>query len=220
MTDALAALDRTDAPDISDDAARELAQTAPLARLIELAGELRDRGHGNLVSYSRKVFIPLTHLCRDSCHYCTFAQPPARGEQAYLSPEQVLDIARAGARAGCKEALFTLGDKPEQRYGAARSALRAAGPRDHDLLPARGRRPGAEADRPAAAHQRRRHGARRYHAACVRCRFRKASCWRLHRIGCPSAASRISDRPTRSRRAASKPSAPPARRRSRSPPAC
>src|SRR5205814_1903417 len=80
----------------------------------------RDRGHGNLVSYSKKVFIPLTQLCRDVCHYCTFAHPPRRGEAAYLDKEQVLAIARAGAKAGCKEALFTLGDKPELRYGAAR----------------------------------------------------------------------------------------------------
>ena len=84
---------------------------------------MRDQAHGGLVSYSRKVFIPLTQLCRDVCHYCTFAHPPRAGEPAYLSAEQVLEIARAGARAGCHEALFTLGDKPELRYGAAREAL-------------------------------------------------------------------------------------------------
>ena len=93
------------------------------ARLSRLAGRLRDAGHANRISYSRKVFIPLTRLCRDVCHYCTFAHPPRRGEAAFLTPDQVLDIARAGARAGCREALFTLGDKPELRYRAARAAL-------------------------------------------------------------------------------------------------
>ena len=94
---------------------------------MPIAAALRDRGHGNLVSYSKKVFIPLTQLCRDVCHYCTFAHPPRRGEAAYLDKEQVLAIARAGAKAGCKEALFTLGDKPELRYGAAREALARLG---------------------------------------------------------------------------------------------
>ena len=84
--------------------------------LMERAAELRDQGHGRVVSYSPKVFIPLTKLCRDVCHYCTFAQPPRAGQRAYLSAEEVLTIARAGADAGCHEALFTLGDKPELRY--------------------------------------------------------------------------------------------------------
>ena len=104
-----------------------LADASDLAPLMRAAAELRDAGHGDLVSYSRKVFIPLTHLCRDVCHYCTFAQPPRKGEAAYLDREQVLAIARAGAEAGCKEALFTLGDKPELRYGAAREALARLG---------------------------------------------------------------------------------------------
>ena len=91
--------------------------------LMRVAAALRDEAHGELVSYSRKVFIPLTQLCRDVCHYCTFAHPPRRGEPAYLDADQVLGIARAGARAGCHEALFTLGDKPELRYAAAREAL-------------------------------------------------------------------------------------------------
>jgi FO synthase len=76
-----------------------------------------------LVTYSPKVFIPLTKLCRDVCHYCTFAQPPRRGERAYMSGDEVLAVARAGAEAGCHEALFTLGDKPELRYRAARAEL-------------------------------------------------------------------------------------------------
>jgi len=98
-----------------------------LTQLMADASASRDRGHGRLISYSRKVFIPLTHLCRDVCHYCTFAETPEAGRAAYLSPEQVLAIARAGAAAGCTEALFTLGDKPELRYRAAREALEALG---------------------------------------------------------------------------------------------
>ena len=78
-------------------------------------------------TYSRKVFIPLTKLCADVCHYCTFAQTPARVAAAYLSPEEVLAIAEAGAAMGCKEALFTLGDAPERRYPAAQAALAALG---------------------------------------------------------------------------------------------
>jgi FO synthase len=104
-----------------------LADHSDLQSLMRVAAALRDKAHGGLVSYSRKVFIPLTQLCRDVCHYCTFAHPPRAGEPAYLSAEQVLEIARAGARAGCREALFTLGDKPELRYGAAREALARLG---------------------------------------------------------------------------------------------
>ncbi|MGH3023466.1 MAG: 7,8-didemethyl-8-hydroxy-5-deazariboflavin synthase CofG [Gaiellaceae bacterium] len=80
-----------------------------------------------LVTYSPKVFVPLTKLCRDVCHYCTFAQPPRRGERAYMTADEVLAVARAGAEAGCHEALFTLGDKPELRYRAARDELAALG---------------------------------------------------------------------------------------------
>lgn len=99
----------------------------PSAALVPVAAELRDQGHGDIVTYSRKVFIPLTHLCRDVCHYCTFATPPKKGEPAYLTPEQVLEIARAGQAAGCREALFTLGDKPELRYNVAADALAEMG---------------------------------------------------------------------------------------------
>ncbi|GJL89102.1 MAG: FO synthase [Minwuia thermotolerans] len=99
----------------------------PLADLMARAAARRDAYHGDTVTYSRKVFIPLTHLCRDVCHYCTFAEPPKKGEAAFLSPEQVLEIARKGAAAGCNEALFTLGDKPELRYRAAREALERLG---------------------------------------------------------------------------------------------
>src|SRR5215203_4114275 len=98
---------------------------APLDDLLAAARERR-RGDG-LVTYSPKVFIPLTTLCRDVCGYCTFARPPLRGERAYLTEDEVLAIARAGAAAGCSEALFTLGDKPELRYKVARDELAALG---------------------------------------------------------------------------------------------
>src|SRR5881397_4342390 len=100
---------------------------APLDELCAEARSLREKGHGPLVTYSPKVFIPLTKLCRDVCHYCTFARPPRRGERAYMSLDEVLDVARAGAAAGCTEALFTLGDKPERRYRVAREELAALG---------------------------------------------------------------------------------------------
>ena len=109
--------------DLTETELRDIAARLPLEILLEEAGHLRDLGHGRLISYSRKVFIPLTHLCRDVCRYCTYAHPPRKGEAAYLSTDQVLAIARAGATAGCKEALFTLGDKPELRYRVAREAL-------------------------------------------------------------------------------------------------
>ncbi|WRO67436.1 5-amino-6-(D-ribitylamino)uracil--L-tyrosine 4-hydroxyphenyl transferase CofH [Tsuneonella sp. CC-YZS046] len=95
--------------------------------MLDSAAALRDRGHGWVQSWSPKVFIPLTQLCRNLCHYCTFSQPPRKGEAAYLTREQVLDIARAGKAAGCTEALFTLGDKPELRFTAAREELARLG---------------------------------------------------------------------------------------------
>jgi FO synthase len=99
----------------------------PLAELTAEARAVRQRTRGRLVTYSPKVFIPLTKLCRDVCHYCTFARPPRRGERAYMTLDEVLAVARAGERAGCREALFTLGDKPELRYRAARDELAALG---------------------------------------------------------------------------------------------
>src|SRR5213594_4438122 len=95
--------------------------------LIGAARRMTREGKGRLVTYSPKVFIPLTKLCRDVCHYCTFVQPLRRGEGAYMTPEEVLAVAAAGAEAGCHEALFTLGDKPEFRYRAAREELAALG---------------------------------------------------------------------------------------------
>jgi FO synthase len=99
----------------------------PLEELAAEARAVREARSGNLVTYSPKVFVPLTKLCRDVCHYCTFARPPRRGERAYMTVEEVLALARAGERAGCREALFTLGDKPELRYRAARDELAALG---------------------------------------------------------------------------------------------
>jgi FO synthase len=100
---------------------------APLEDLCSEARRLRALGHGTLVTYSPKVFIPLTKLCRDVCGYCTFARPPRRGERAFMSEEEVLEVATAGAAAGCHEALFTLGDKPERRYRVAREELARLG---------------------------------------------------------------------------------------------
>ena len=94
---------------------------------MTLAAALRDAGHGGLVSYSPKVFIPLTQLCRDVCHYCTFAHPPRPGEPIYLTPRRCWRSPAPGPTAGCHEALFTLGDKPELRYAAAREALARLG---------------------------------------------------------------------------------------------
>lgn len=104
-----------------------LANEEDTATLAAAAATLRDQGFRNVVTYSRKVFIPLTHLCRDVCHYCTFAEVPRKVQAPYMSLEQVLEVAREGAAMGCKEALFTLGEKPELRYKAAREALAEMG---------------------------------------------------------------------------------------------
>ena len=112
------------------DASREEIErwaAAPLPALTAEAARLRDVGYGNVVSYSRKVFIPLTRLCRDTCRYCTFVRGPRAVGAPYLTPEQVLKIARAGVAARCQEALFTLGDKPELKYQTARRALERLG---------------------------------------------------------------------------------------------
>jgi len=104
----------------------ELTQV-PLDELMSMARNVRDGAHGTRITFSPKVFIPLTMLCRDRCGYCTFAQPPARLQAPYLTPEQVLRIASDGARMGCHEALFTLGERPEERYDVARTWLREHG---------------------------------------------------------------------------------------------
>ena len=114
---------------LSDDEAWELARFAPVdpVAVMEAAAVLRNAVYGPRVTFSKKVFIPLTKLCRDSCGYCTFAHPPREGEPAFLTIEEVLAIARAGEAAGCKEALFTLGDKPERKWQAARDELAQLG---------------------------------------------------------------------------------------------
>jgi FO synthase len=109
------------------DQARALAARTDTSELCDVAARLRDQGFGNVVTYSKKVFIPLTHLCRDVCHYCTFAQAPRTLKAPYMTLDEVLDVARAGAEHGCKEALFTLGERPELRYPAARRALSEMG---------------------------------------------------------------------------------------------
>ncbi|MEX2194932.1 MAG: 5-amino-6-(D-ribitylamino)uracil--L-tyrosine 4-hydroxyphenyl transferase CofH [Thermoleophilaceae bacterium] len=106
--------------------ARGLASD-PLPQVLAAARERRARASGLVVTYSPKVFIPLTQLCRDVCHYCTFAAAPRRGQRAYMDREAILSIARAGAESGCHEALFTLGDKPELRYKVAREELAELG---------------------------------------------------------------------------------------------
>jgi FO synthase len=107
--------------------AGEWLEHLELDMLLDTAEQLTLAGHGRVVTYSRKVFIPLTQLCRDVCHYCTFAKPPRALQAPYLSIDEAVAIAAAGAAVGCREALFTLGDKPELRYAAARRALEALG---------------------------------------------------------------------------------------------
>ena len=104
-----------------------LAEVNDTHALASVASVLRDRGHRNIITYSRKVFVPLTQLCRDVCHYCTFAQTPKKIDQPFMAVEDVLALCRQGASLGCQEALFTLGEKPELRYKAARTALAELG---------------------------------------------------------------------------------------------
>jgi FO synthase len=122
--------------DVTEAAVLLQARGGDLAELAAIAGRVRDAGlqtagRPGIITYSRKVFIPLTRLCRDKCHYCTFVTVPGKlrrdGHGMYLSPDEVLDIARRGAELGCKEALFTLGDRPEDRWPEAREWLEAEG---------------------------------------------------------------------------------------------
>ena len=155
------AMDVTPCARPSREAALDLARQTDVSALMRRAAALRDAGFGRAVSYSRKVFIPLTKLCRDVCHYCTFARPPRPGERAYMTLDEVVDVARRGAAAGCREALFTLGDKPELPLPAGPRRAGRAGASHHDRVP-RGRRPRRpRRHRPAAARQPRRRHARR-----------------------------------------------------------
>ena len=118
--------------DVTEAAILLQARDSDLDDLLNSAARVRDQGLADVgrpgvVTYSRKVFIPLTRLCRDRCHYCTFATTPHRVEAAFLESDQVLAIAEQGAAMGCKEALFTLGDQPEDRWPAAREWLDAHG---------------------------------------------------------------------------------------------
>jgi len=114
---------------LTDEEVRELARLAQHgpAPVLEAASRLRDATSGPRITFSKKVFVPLTQLCRDSCGYCTFAHPPRPGEAAYMTIDEVLEVARAGAEAGCAEVLLTLGDKPERKWPEARNELRRMG---------------------------------------------------------------------------------------------
>ena len=117
----LAAVENGDS--LNREEALGLARCVQTDRMAAIAESLCVAGHGDYISFSKKVFIPLTQLCADVCHYCTFAHAPRRTEAAFMSLEAVLGIARKGREHGVKEALFTLGDKPERRYAKARRAL-------------------------------------------------------------------------------------------------
>ena len=189
--------------------ARDLLETS-LEELCAHARALRDEGHGTLVTYSPKVFVPLTTLCRDVCHYCTFARPPRRGERAYLTLDEVLAIARAGAAAGCHEALFTLGDKPELRYRVAREELAALGCAHDARVPGARGAGGAGRDRAAAAPEPRRADRGRPARARDRSARRWGSCSRPPRSGSRARAARTSARPTSCRPRGWRRSRPPA----------
>ncbi|HXH09857.1 MAG TPA: 7,8-didemethyl-8-hydroxy-5-deazariboflavin synthase CofG [Alphaproteobacteria bacterium] len=103
------------------------ATSEELPALCKAAAIIRDRGKGRTISFSPKVFIPLTRLCRDFCGYCTFRQSPAEADRLYMSPEEILAVARGGEQLGCIEALFTLGERPEQRYPEAKAWLQRHG---------------------------------------------------------------------------------------------
>lgn len=112
---------------ISGEQALLLMKQAPLSVLCEAASCVRNRSKGRSVGYSRKVFIPLTHLCRDYCGYCTFRADPRPGVRPYMLPDEVLAVAEAGRRVGCKEALFSLGDQPERAFPEAKAFLKSMG---------------------------------------------------------------------------------------------
>ena len=128
MMNAITQLDRLTCGMRLDDAqVFALADVEDTGALMEAAREVRDRRSGDIVTFSPKIFIPLTELCRDVCRYCTFAKTPGNVQAPYLTVDEAVDIARRGAEAGCTEALFTLGDQPERRYRVAREALARMG---------------------------------------------------------------------------------------------
>src|SRR5439155_15767655 len=112
---------------VSREDALALAEVARLDELLEAASAVRQQGKGNTVSFSKKVFIPLTTLCRDYCGYCTFRKDPGQPGAHFMTPDEVFALAEQGRRAGCKEALFSLGDQPEKIFPEAREFLRAQG---------------------------------------------------------------------------------------------
>src|SRR5437016_1167075 len=105
----------------------QLAAQSPLSELLAAATALRAQGKGTVITFSKKVFIPLTTLCRDYCSYCTFRKDPGQPGAHFMTPEEVLALAERGRAAGCKEALFSLGDQPEKIFPEAREFLRAQG---------------------------------------------------------------------------------------------
>ena len=167
----------------------------------------------------RKVFIPLTRLCRDTCRYCTFVRGPRGAASAYLSPDEVLAIARAGADAGCQEALFTLGDKPELKYEAARRALARLGHRTTIDLSRRDVRAGAPRNRAPAPRQSRRDERGRHRRAPPGVGVPGHDAGERVAAAGPGAAGRITARPTRRRQCGLRPSTRRACSRCRSPPA-
>src|ERR1700694_2344025 len=112
---------------VTREEALHLAALSPLVDLLSAATELRAQGKGTVISYSKKVFIPLTTLCRDYCNYCTFRKDPGQPGAHFMTPNEVLALAERGRQAGCKEALFSLGDQPEKIFPEAREFLRTQG---------------------------------------------------------------------------------------------
>jgi 7,8-didemethyl-8-hydroxy-5-deazariboflavin synthase CofG subunit len=118
---------QTKSEHLDRDAAIELIERAPLDELLSAGSALREKGKGRTITFSRKVFIPLTTLCRDYCGYCTFRKDPGQPGAHFMTPDEVLAVAEAGRRAGCKEALFSLGDQPERIFPEAREFLQKQG---------------------------------------------------------------------------------------------
>ena len=111
----------------TEEEALALYKIKDIKKLTDIASSLRDEGHRNIISYSRKIFIPLTKLCRDFCHYCTFAEKPKKQKANYMTKDEVMELIKQGEKSGCKEALFTLGEKPEKRYRSAQEELERLG---------------------------------------------------------------------------------------------